>query len=435
MLVRNLQSARVRAERSEIIVNSVRHAAPQFSAEAATLIEEGALDQALQKLSYAIALQPDVAAHHVLRGHIFESMLRLDAAEAAYARALDLDPSNESASENRLVCSRVLSARDARAPANLYALHRVMMKDERHAEALRMAQRLSSDKELLFRTWSAVLARAGFPSTLELNADGTFSLNLSGTAVTSLAILKGMPLVSLDLSHTDVTSLSSLAGLPLQRLNLEFTRVDDLTVLKGMPLEYLNLGTTQVISLTALEGMPLKELNVEQTPVSSFAPLRNMPLQVLKIGGTRVRDFDPLRSLPLRELDATRTALNDLGPLQALPLERLNLDGAQVTDLSPLHRSPLKVLDLSHTAISSLGALRGMPLEKLFLAGCRNLTDLTPLSECALLEQLVIPAQCSKVAFLQALPTLRFISYEKGDRNPVYDQTAQEFWIATRAGK
>jgi hypothetical protein len=362
-------------------------------------------------------------------------MLRLDAAETAYARALELDPQSEAASDNRRLCTRLLASREPRSAANLYALHRLMMKEERYAEALRMAERLSSDKELLFNTWRAVLAKAGLPPTLELTVGGTFSLNLSGTGVQSLALLKGMPLSSLDLSHTDVTDLSGLAGLPLQRLNLEFTRVNDLTVLKGMPLESLNLGSSQVISLAVLEGMPLKELNIEQTPVSSLSPLRNMPLRVLKIAGTRVRDFDPLRSLPLRELDAGRTALTDLSPLQALPLERLSLDGSQVNDLGPLHRSPLKVLDLSHTAVSNLAPLRGMSVEKLFLAGCRNLTDLAPLSECTMLEQLVIPSQCAKVTFLQALPSLRFISYEKEGRNAIYDQTAQEFWLATRAAK
>jgi len=69
-------------------------------------------------------------------------------------------------------------------------------------------------------------------------------------------------------------------------LNLSGTQVSDLTPLVGMPLEELWLYDTQVIDLTPLADTSLRRLYLNGTQVSDLTPLSGMPLKVLDLNGT-----------------------------------------------------------------------------------------------------------------------------------------------------
>jgi hypothetical protein len=89
----------------------------------------------------------------------------------------------------------------------------------------------------------------------------------------------------------------------------------------------------------------------------------------------------------------------------------------------------LTSLNVSRTPIVNLDPLRGAPLVELSLAGCEKLQSVEPLRQCTDLERLVVPQRVGNLATLRTLPSLRFLSSDK-DGNGVYEQTAQQFWLA-----
>ena len=153
----------------------------------------------------------------MIHGHICESILRIAEARAAYARALEVDPSHAVAKENLLLCERILATRAAiPGDQSLYGLHRLMMKQGRFREALAMAGRLAQDRELLRDTWQAILDRLclfGSWQTPRMNFDlidqRPFS-DLAALAAAALTLISFVPR----------PDLSPLAGLPLRVLDI-----------------------------------------------------------------------------------------------------------------------------------------------------------------------------------------------------------------------
>jgi hypothetical protein len=426
-----LHSGRQRVRLAEAVVGQLQNAAPQHYQSAQDLIAERRFEAALTQIGYALALRPRDAEYHALQGNICQSLLRLQAAASAYDRAIALRPGYAAAQESLALCQRILATRRGAASAeSLYALHRTMLEQKRLPEALHMAQRLDDDRPLLHRTWSAVLAEAGMAGRLDLNEDGSFNLDLSGFEAPDLAILESMPLRQLKLARSGIVSLAPLKGIPLRELDIAGTQVRDIAPLSGMPLEKLDLSNTEVTNLLPLSGMPLKELVISHTQVSDLAGLRGLPLQVLRLAGTRVRNLQQLTGSPLRILDLSMTRVTELNALQHLPIEQLNLDGTSISDLRPLGGAPLQTLMLSRTKVASLEPLRGLPLRELTLAGCEALETVEPLTACDDLERLVIPKHLQKVSYLQNLPSLRFLSFEKEGADAMYEETAQQFWQA-----
>ncbi len=429
-----LARASTRAHEAEAVVAVVRKAAPQFFLHAQESIADGRFKEALEQLGCAIILDPKSAEYRFTEGNVHESMLQIDAAASAYARALQLNPAYEGAAPNLELCRRILGTRHGAASAEtLYALHAMMLQQKRLPEALRMAQRLGSDRPLLQKTLVAMLEEARVPARLDLNEDGTFDLDLSGPGRPDLSLLTQIPLRRLNLARSDVADLSALKGIPLKRLDLAMTSVRDLTPLRGMPLETLDLSQTDVSNLFPLEGMPLRELVLDGTPVSDITMLRGMPLEAVRLAGTRVRNLQSLEGSPLRSLDLSATRVADLTPLQHLPIERLRLDHTEVVDLRPLAGAPLAVLTLTATEVADLRPLQKVPLRELAVGRCDKLRDLHPLTACPSLERLILPKQVTDIAFLKNMPGLRFLSYEKAGTDAVYEQTAGEFWLAVKS--
>jgi Leucine-rich repeat (LRR) protein len=265
--------------------------------------------------------------------------------------------------------------------------------------------------------------------------DGTWEVDLSGSAIRDLTIFRGAPISNLVLGETAVADLSPLRGMPLKRLTLAGTKVTDLSPLAGTPLEMLHLGTTKVTDLSPLRGMPLVELRLyactDLTDLSPLAEARQLTAVTLP---PKARDFEFLRSLPklaqlsfyvtsgnpdrtaaafwkeydtpwaralhesgvaisfIKELpdgtwsvDLHGSTISDLTILKGAPVSVLNLGNTAVSDLTPLRGMPLKRLLLYNTKVTDLRPLEGMPLEMLHLQGTR-VTDLSSLRGMPLVD-------------------------------------------------
>jgi tetratricopeptide (TPR) repeat protein len=276
--------------------------------EALALLAAGRFDDALDKVSSALALAPEVAVYHRTKGHILQSRLDVRGARISYRQALNLDPRDIDSSANYELCRRIGGTRlGAASPESKYALHSLMFEQGRLHEARYMAEKLPDDKRLQHQTWAALLKRANLEGDLRLNEDGTFDLEVTRLGENGLAIIAGMPLQALKAARTGLTDLEPLRGMDLQRLDISGTRVRDLRALKGLPLEALDISNTPVDNLAPLRGMRLTELVIDHTPISDISELRGMPLHTLRMAGTRVRRIDTVAELPLRTLDAAST--------------------------------------------------------------------------------------------------------------------------------
>jgi tetratricopeptide (TPR) repeat protein len=365
LLVGKLREASRRARDAESVVLLLKTVAPQLHREAEAALLAGRMDEAQNKIERALALDPNKAAYYLTLGNIHESLLHIPTAQTAYERAVNLQPSLVAAQENLELCQRISATRGGiQKIENLYGLHRLMLDQNRLAEALRIAQRIGGDGVILHRTWQAILQASGIRGDLRLNDDNSFDLNLFVGTNSDLSPLRGLPLRSLKASRANISDLSALSGMALRQLDLSETMVRDISVLRGMPLEALDLSNTAVTNLVPLHGMPLSELRLDYTGVTETLDLAGLPLRTLSLMSTPVRSIAGLAQMPLRQLNLARTAVRDLTTLKHAPLEDLNLEGTLVTDLTPLAGAPLVSLKLSGTAVTTLEPLRGSPLRE-----------------------------------------------------------------------
>ena len=130
--------------------------------------------------------------------------------------------------------------------------------------------------------------------------------------------------INLDLSGSKIRDLSILKGLPLARLNLDQTAIHDLTPLAGMPLTALHIYATMVTNLSPLRGMQLDTFAIS-SPVIDIAPLRGMPLTDLSLACGRVSNINGLSGAPLKRVWILSEKLTDIGPLKGCPVEQLEI--------------------------------------------------------------------------------------------------------------
>lgn len=210
----------------------------------------------------------------------------------------------------------------------------------------------------------------------------------------------GLELVG-DLSGTGITDISPLTGVPFGALDLRGLHLSNLEPLHGMPLKLLALEDTKVTDLTPLKGMKLEKLYLNNTGVAELGPLAGMPLQELMLVGTKVKDVGPLRGAPLQALWLNGTAVADISPLAGCPLVSLTLEGTKVVDLGPLSKmATLQRLHIGETPVSDLTLLRELRLTRLIftpskitkgLDVARNMKSLTEIGTT--LETKMAPAQ------------------------------------------
>ncbi|MGE0377450.1 MAG: leucine-rich repeat domain-containing protein [Planctomycetaceae bacterium] len=172
----------------------------------------------------------------------------------------------------------------------------------------------------------------------------------------------GGQIVAMDLRGTGVKDISVLKGLPLRELYLEQNPITDITALAGMPLDKLYLDDTKVTDLTPLTGMKLTELNLSRAPVSDLAPLTDVEFGTLWIPETQVSDLTPLAGKLFVSLDLRATPVSDLSPLAGnTSLRRLHIAETKVTDVTPLAGLQLERLAFTPgNMIQGLDFIRGM---------------------------------------------------------------------------
>jgi Leucine-rich repeat (LRR) protein len=203
-----------------------------------------------------------------------------------------------------------------------------------------------------------------------------------------------------------------------------------------MALEKLDLGTTNISDLRPLKGMPLRWLSVHRTQVTDISALEGMPLEFLNISRlNRVADLKVLRGAPLRQLWMEHTAVTDLKPLASCTtLEVINLCNTKISDLRPLAGRKLTECYVVSTRVRDLQVLRGMPLRKLH-ADFTEIIDLSPIFECATLEELLLPPKAKDIVPLRTLANMQTISFYRDESGVKPGQTPEEFWAEVDGNK
>ena len=361
------------ARRAERALGSLRKAAPSLAAQAQSLVAEQKLDDAVEKLDFALAIEPDNADYALRRANYLQAALHLRAAAEAYRSILRRGP-NDAAASSLALCEKLLAAHgDGDLPgAALDELRTAIVAQHREAEAIPLAARLGKGKEAALAVlrerlgaWQKLPGWSDTPEDrIRMDSKGRIWVEISGLPISDLSPLLGLYVEMLLLNQTKVTDLRPLAGMRLQMLSAD--------------------QLTQLHSLGGLEGAPLVSIFITRAPVSDLSPLLGSPLRDLRMSETLVSDLAPVRNCPLETLRA------------------------------------------SYTAIQSIEVLRGKMMKEVHLDGCLALTDISPLKGCATLEELTLPPNARDIEFLRAMPRLKKLSY-----GPAAEaETAAEFWKA-----
>ena len=282
----NAKAAREQEAAAKATLADLHRTAPIFFAQAKIVLEEGKLEDALEKIGYAIRLDDANADYHLFHVHLRQSAQDLAPAAEGYRRVLALRPEDESAKLNLALCEKLLRESGGTA-LKLEQQHQLLA-------ALRTQTRLIESAPLAaLIDPNAATAKAALLARLReyqkqpgwgvqrvgALPDGTFKVGLYGLAIGDLSVLQGQAVSELDLNTSNITDLSSLAGLPLKDLKLKNTKVSDLSPLRGMPLKTLDLRSTRIADLSPLRGMNLATLNLSSCDgISDLGPLAGMPL-------------------------------------------------------------------------------------------------------------------------------------------------------------
>jgi|GEM_PF-1078382 len=428
----------VRAMRAEQLANStideLRATAPAFMAEARALVERDRFDEALVKIDYALTLASGEPDYLLTKANLLQSKLRLDEAAGAYRAVLARAPGHETAAANLELTEQLL----AEGPADgskwssqqLARLYLRMQEEGRAAaEIYPIALEMDKQGELLLDYWKARLrdlpigAERPLDERLTMAPTGRFVFDLSGTAVSDLSPLEGMPLGWLDLRGCAlVTDLEPIAHAPLRTLWLGGASEldnDDMQVLSTLEdLVQLDLSGTQVEYLIPLRDLPLRRLGLNSTRVFNLSPLEDMELDHLDLRFSRVASLAPLEGMPLTHLDVTSIPATDFEVLGGMPLEELMLQRVRAVDLS---------------------FLEGMPLRTLSLWGSNDARNYAALTTLDQLESLILPSSAASlpeedlraIDSLKDLPRLTQIADEIMDGMMVSTAGAKEDFLLT----
>ncbi|MDR1798351.1 MAG: leucine-rich repeat domain-containing protein [Bifidobacteriaceae bacterium] len=173
-----------------------------------------------------------------------------------------------------------------------------------------------------------------------------WTLNVSGTGVSSLAALPTLPaLVDLYANNNQITDLTPVAASPvLAYISVTGNQITDLSPLSGLTklgciyadnnqitdlaplaglskLDFLSVMNNQITSLEALASMPqMENLYVSDNPITDLSPLAGLQkLTWLKVSGLQVSDISPLATiyLSLGPMEADRNQIVDASALTA----------------------------------------------------------------------------------------------------------------------
>ena len=398
------RNAVVERNRAETALQDLLKTAPTFYDQAKIVFEEGKIDNAIAKVSYAIQLDDTKPEYRLFRANLLESSQKLKEAAKDYRRVLELRPRDAAATTNLALCEKLLTE-SGDGPLGKEQQRELLISlrsQNRRLESAPLAGLIDPEAAT---TRLTILARLhelqkqpGWTDRrVSALPDGGFRVDLRGLTASDL-VLKGLPITELNLAQMGLSDLHGLAGLPLKGLNLsDNDKLTDLSPLRGMQLEKL-----EIVHCPALKDL---------------SPLRGMKLQSLKAWGDDIADLRPLSGMPLTELSVNGTYLTDLNPLRGAPLENLILHNTGVTSLEPLSGSPLRSLDLDGSKIEDLSPLKKCThLEEVFLRN-NKITDLSPLSYLPLVRIDASSLKITDIKPLHGLP-LQSLSLEK---TPVSD--------------
>lgn len=396
-------TAKVIAEgrRAEKALTNLRAAAPTLISQARDLVDQQKFDEALDKISFALQIDPRNPEYHLFRGDVLEAVLRFPEAAAAFRQVLALGP-NDSATENLALCEKVIRDNQGKpeiATASLHELHDLMLKEGRATQDAPIAERLGLGRvaidhriKALFGTWKKLTGWDRKPENERFRflPDGTIYLSVRGLPIEDLSPLKGLPITQLEIAETRISDLSPLAGMRLSSLVADQNpALVDLRPLSGMPLDHASFSNCKALrSLAGLEGAPLRTCYFQSTEVEDLTPLAQSPIQVI---------------------DCSATPITTVAPLAATVLVELRAGGA------------MRLEDIS--AVSRMRWLR-----KLHLANDTAIRDLSPVGNCAALEELFFSAGPKGIEAIRALQQLRFIIYDGWQLSP------EEFWVKIGQG-
>jgi tetratricopeptide (TPR) repeat protein len=420
----------------------LQEAAPIFAEHSQSLIEDAAknpkaLEEALQKIDYAIELDPLNVRYQLLKGGVLQTLRRLDEAEGLYRSVLNANPTNEEAKLNLTVCQAVLAEpkeNGALSNSAVRKLARALLEQNRIVESLVLSKASQGAGKEVLDALGAAIKNAGVKTNLPaLDTDGTLRLSLNDAGLSRLNFLQGYPIHHLEINHAKtITDFSVLHTLALKTLvigehgktgfNTEFIRglnlrvlrlpasITDLSPLRGMALEQFQHGYrdkfdgdvgkkgrrergNQIKGLETLKGMPLRSVRFAAgSMLGALDMLDSGSLESLEIDKCVCESLERLKNLPISKLSIQNLEapiLQDLNFLKDLKsLEKLDASENQsLEDISGLSGLNLKELILDGTAISNFTDLGEMPLEKISaqesrvvdLSGIVGLSKLTQL--------------------------------------------------------
>lgn len=289
--------------------------------------------------------------------------------------------------------------------------------------------------------------------------DGLYGLDLKGTNVVDLSVLKGMPLSHLSISSTNLKDLSPLEGMPLKQLRLPYRSKVDLSQLARLSIDSLELPDLETRkdrdilreakTVRAINGRASelfwKALDAQRDAVaqekkwSAYLDGKGMKYVqctvtdqggVLSLYGPEVKDLAPLKGMPVTRLILQSCVVTDLSPLAGMPLQSLWLEGMQtvgpsrlpVTNLWPLQGMPLKELRLMDTAVNDLSPLHGLPLDELNIYDT-PVRDLSPIRDMSLVK---LTVNGTKVVDLSAVKGMKRLAWLFCSNTAVSDLTPLE---------
>ena len=416
--------------RANSALDELRATAPAFAAQARDLADDEFYDEAIEKLGYAIKLQPDSEQFRLSRADILQALGRLEDAAKDYRAALATSPGNRRAAENLTLCEKLLTSPrlsdGSPGPESLKVLLDAMGKEKRPAaEMMRVAKKIGRENEIALNYWQTRLRH--LPNATEKPLAERLTAGTDGR-------------LELDLSDTGVSDLRPLAGMPLGNLKLnECRNVRDISPLRGIAFSSLSLKHTAVTDLSPLaDSTTLSTLDLSHTPASDLRPLAKLPLRWLSLAQGEARDLTPLSKLPIEHLDLENArGVGSLAALAGTPLTFLSCTQTNVTDFSPLGKLQLRTLRLHDCTVGNLGFLRAMPLKTLDLSKARAVTNFAVLSEIKSLEGLSLPSDLDKLSdseldsieSLRALPSLAHLSTKPPESTILAaPKTSAAFW-------
>ena len=236
-------------------------------------------------------------------------------------------------------------------------------------------------------------------------------LDISDYGLYSIKELSGLPLTYLDCSGNQLVFLKGIEKMALQVLNASGNNLENLDEVRNMPLKSLTFRENSVRDLSVLATCHnLTLLDGSRNRIEDLTSLGELPLERVYLSDNRIKDIYSLEKLDfLRRLDLSRNPVENIAPLKALSLKRLRLDGTFVKDLQPL---------------------AGMEISLLTLADCRNLKDISPLSNIRSLEFLLIPSWVVGVEKLRGLSRLKVLSTRNlsSETSASEEDFAVNFW-------